>query len=72
MKRSWLAVTILAVAASFALALAIAGTTTIAPRKAEATPAYTKKTGYSCKKCHTKPPKLNAFGRRFKARGHKL
>lgn len=30
-----------------------------------ATPAIASKTGQSCTKCHTAPPKLNAYGKQY-------
>ncbi len=64
---------ILAGAAVAAAAILVAGTTmTVAPRKAEANPAFAQQTKLACAKCHTTPPKLNSFGEKFKAKGNKL
>jgi hypothetical protein len=65
--------TILAGAAVAAAAILVAGTTlTVAPKKAEATAAFTQQTGLPCNKCHSAPPKLNEFGENFKKKGNKL
>ena len=65
--------TILAGAAIVAAAVLVAGATmTVAPRKAEANPAYASQTGQPCAKCHSAPPKLNAVGQKFKKNGFKM
>ena len=38
----------------------------------QAIPAFAKKHNLSCTDCHSTFPKLNAFGRNFKARGYRL
>lgn len=65
--------TLLAGAASLAAAafVAIVGLT-FTPGEAVAKPAYSGQTGKACNYCHTKPPALNAKGKAFKAKGHKL
>ena len=45
----------------------VAATMTLAPRESAAKPAFGKSTGRPCAACHTKPPKLNACGKRYKA-----
>ncbi len=50
----------------------IAGTVTLAPKKAAANPNYASQTGKPCTFCHTAPPNLNANGKQFQANGHKL
>ncbi len=37
-----------------------------APRPAQATPAVAKATGQPCAKCHTAPPALNDYGKKYK------
>jgi hypothetical protein len=34
-----------------------------------ANPAIAKKTGQACAKCHTAPPALNDYGKKYKAGG---
>ena len=38
----------------------------LAPRPAQATPAVAKATGQPCTKCHTAPPALNDYGKKYK------
>jgi hypothetical protein len=52
--------------------VASASLVTVAQREANATPQLAQKTGKPCGFCHTKPPALNAEGKKFKANGHKL
>lgn len=35
---------------------------------ASATPAIASKTHHPCTKCHTAPPKLNAYGKKYKSK----
>jgi hypothetical protein len=35
-------------------------------RPAEANAAIAKKTGQACSKCHSAPPALNAYGKKYK------
>lgn len=56
--RAMLAVMVVAV---------VAATMTFAPRESAAKPAFSKSTGKPCTACHTKPPKLNACGKKWKA-----
>jgi len=49
-----------------AAAVVVAGTIALAPQPAKANPAIAQKTGQPCTKCHTAPPKLNAYGENYK------
>jgi hypothetical protein len=47
----------------------------VAPRQAQATPAYAQKTGKPCGYCHVSPGgggPLKAAGKKFQKNGHKL
>ncbi len=62
-------------AAGVAAAILVAGAVvTVAPRQAQATPAYAAQTKLPCAKCHTTPSggPRNDFGNAFAANGHKL
>jgi hypothetical protein len=39
----------------------------LASGQAMANPAIAKKTGQACAKCHTAPPALNDYGKKYKA-----
>ena len=39
---------------------------TLAPETAQANPAMAKSTGQPCSKCHTAPPALNDYGKKYK------
>jgi len=39
---------------------------------AEAVPSFTRQTGLKCSVCHSNPPELTAFGRKFKLDGYTL
>ena len=39
---------------------------------AEAVPSFTRQTGLACTVCHSTPPELTAFGRKFKLDGYTL
>ncbi len=39
---------------------------------AQAVPPFARQTGLACEACHTVPPELTAFGRRFKLNGYTL
>jgi hypothetical protein len=39
---------------------------------AQAIPPFARQTGLACEACHTAPPELTAFGRRFKLNGYTL
>jgi hypothetical protein len=41
-------------------------------RPANAVPPFARQTGLACEACHTAPPELTAFGRRFKLNGYTL
>jgi hypothetical protein len=66
----------LAGAAGLALvASAIAATSSLAPRTAQARPIYAQRTGLACGQCHINPSgggPRTAFGRAFAANGHRL
>jgi hypothetical protein len=57
---------ILAGAAGMMAAVVVAGAIVLAPQPAKANPAIAQKTGQPCTKCHTAPPKLNAYGQNYK------
>ena len=40
--------------------------------KALAVPSFTRQTGLVCTVCHSNPPELTAFGRKFKLEGYTL
>ena len=44
---------------------------TVCP-KAQAVPSFTRQTGLVCTVCHSNPPELTAFGRKFKLEGYTL
>lgn len=44
----------------------------IAANFAHAVPSFARQTGLSCDACHTNPPELTPFGRRFKLHGYLL
>jgi hypothetical protein len=58
-----------ALAAAWALA---AVALLLAARPASAVPPFARQTGLACEACHTVPPELTAFGRRFKLNGYTL
>ena len=39
---------------------------------AQAVPSFTRQTGLQCNVCHSNPPELTAFGRKFKLEGYTL
>jgi hypothetical protein len=39
---------------------------------AQAVPSFTRQTGLACRVCHSNPPELTAFGRKFKLDGYTL
>ena len=39
---------------------------------AQAVPSFTRQTGLKCNVCHSNPPELTAFGRKFKLEGYTL
>ena len=40
--------------------------------EAQAVPSFTRQTGLQCNVCHSNPPELTAFGRKFKLEGYTL
>lgn len=40
--------------------------------EAQAVPSFTRQTGLACRVCHSNPPELTAFGRKFKLDGYTL
>ncbi|MDR4470679.1 MAG: hypothetical protein MRJ68_20675 [Nitrospira sp.] len=46
--------------------------TMIAPKEAEAIPAFSRQTGESCSTCHTAFPKLNQTGQNFRTNGFRF
>ncbi len=66
---------ILTVWVAFAAGSAILVGAAIAPRPAQALPAYTQQTSLPCSRCHVNPaggPDLTDFGKEFQANGDKL
>jgi hypothetical protein len=56
--------------AASASALLLAGAMlVIASGQSRATPTMAQKTGNPCTTCHTTPPTLNAYGKKYKAGG---
>ena len=49
----------------------IAFVATVCP-SAQAVPSFTRQTGLACRVCHSNPPELTAFGRKFKLDGYTL
>ena len=61
---------VLARAVATASAVLLAGTMiVITSAQTMANPAIAKKTGQACAKCHTAPPALNDYGKKYKAGG---
>ena len=60
--RTQKTVTAAVLAAVVGIAMSVA-----AVQQAAATPAIAKKTGQACNKCHTAPPALNDYGKKYKA-----
>src|SRR4029077_8654700 len=42
------------------------------PPVTQAVPSFTRQTGLKCNVCHSNPPELTAFGRKFKLDGYTL
>jgi hypothetical protein len=60
--------TVLTAAATTATAILFGVAITIAVTgQTKATPAFAQKTGQPCSKCHTAPPALNAYGKKYKS-----
>jgi hypothetical protein len=51
--------------------LLLAFVVTLCP-EAQAVPSFTRQTGLACRVCHSNPPELTAFGRKFKLDGYTL
>jgi hypothetical protein len=66
MQEGKIKIAILAGAAGMAAAILLAGAIVVTPRQASATPAFAQKTGQPCTKCHTAPPVLNDYGKKYK------
>jgi hypothetical protein len=66
----------LGIAAGIGAALLVSGTfILVAPRQAQATPAYAQQTGKACGYCHVSPGgggPLKAAGKKFQKNGHKM
>ncbi|MFI4890416.1 MAG: hypothetical protein ACHQIL_07785 [Steroidobacterales bacterium] len=45
---------------------------TLAPTAAQAVPSFARQTGLACEACHTIPPELTPFGRRFKLNAYTM
>ena len=52
--------------------LALPASLAAAPAFADEIPYFARKYGVSCTQCHVAPPKLNAFGEAFVARGYQM
>ena len=67
MRTSTIMRAILAAAAATAAVLFVAGTMLVATsQQSSATPAFAQKTGKPCTACHTAPPALNDYGKKYK------
>ena len=70
MRKATLSAVLTAVAATAtAIVLGVAMMLTVSGQSM-ATPAIAQKTGQPCTKCHTAPPKLNAYGKSYQ-KSHK-
>ena len=65
MMRSRLACTLISGLAFLALIVGLC------PRT-QAVPSFSRQTGLKCSVCHSNPPELTAFGRKFKLEGYTL
>jgi hypothetical protein len=63
-KAMGLTLTLAATGIAAALLITFAMVTTTS-RPAMANPAMAKKTGQPCAKCHTAPPALNSYGKKY-------
>ena len=55
------------------LTVAVSGVwVVVAPKKAEAIPAFSRQTGKPCSTCHDVIPKLNQTGQNFRANGFRF
>ncbi len=57
---------LLAAGAAAAVVLTAGAMLTVASQPSLATPAIAQKTGDACTKCHTAPPALNSYGKKYK------
>jgi hypothetical protein len=64
--RRFKATDVMLVGAAAVMALAISVAT---PVKVQATPAIASQTKQPCAKCHTSPPTLNDYGKKYKSGG---
>ena len=67
--------TIIAGVAALVIGLFFAAALVVAPRSAEALPAYAQKEGKACAFCHKNPAgggERNAKGKQYEANGHKF
>jgi hypothetical protein len=71
LRSRWPAVGLLRLGA---LVILVLGTSTLMllSTPAQAVPPFARQTGLACEACHTVPPELTAFGRRFKLNGYTL
>jgi len=60
------AMTAIFIASAAIAAAAVLAGIVATPQPAMANPAMAKKTGQPCTKCHTTPPALNAYGKKYK------
>ena len=61
--------TMRAISAGAATALLIAAAMMLASGQTMANPAIAQKTGQACAKCHSAPPALNDYGKKYKESG---
>lgn len=52
--------------------LGLLGVLVVAPRTADAIPAFARKYGFDCSMCHSSYPRLNDLGARFRDNGYRL
>ena len=57
------------ISAGAATALLIAAAMMLASGQTMANPAIAQKTGQACAKCHSAPPALNDYGKKYKESG---
>ncbi len=63
---------LLRLGATATLCLLAGSTLMLLSRPAAAIPPFARQTGLACEACHTAPPELTPFGRRFKLNGYTL
>jgi hypothetical protein len=61
--------TMRAISAGAATVFLIAAAMMLASGQTMANPAIAQKTGQACTKCHTAPPALNDYGKKYKENG---